>query len=50
MPTDVMLKGDGSIWVTVYGNNGIHPRKITQTQVLELIYKAIQHGMITISI
>ena len=37
MPTDVMLKGDGSVWITVHGNDGVRPRKITQEQVLKLI-------------
>lgn len=40
LPTDVMLKGDGSIWITTYGNNGVPARKITQQEVLEIIYRA----------
>ena len=50
MPTDVMLKGDGSIWITAHGNDGIRPRKIKQQEVLELIYQAIDHGNRTISV
>lgn len=50
MPTDVMLKGDGSIWITEHGNGGTQPRKIKQQEVLELIYRAIEHGNRTISV
>ena len=42
LPTDVMLKGDGSIWVAVHGNAGGTPRKLSQTEVLNLLYSAIQ--------
>ena len=50
MPTDVMLKGDGSVWITVHGNDGVRPRKITQEQVLKLIYLAKDFGDKMISI
>lgn len=50
MPTDAMLKGDGTIWVSVHGNNGIHPRKLTQQEVLTLLYKAMQFGERMISV
>jgi len=50
MPTDVMLKGDGSIWVTVHGNDGSRPRKMTQEGVLTLLYKAMKLGDRMISV
>lgn len=50
MPTDVMLKGDGTIWITEHGNAGIRPREIKQQDVLELIYRAIEYSNMLISI
>lgn len=50
LPTDVMLKGDGSIWATVHGNDGTRPRKLTQQEVLVLLYKAIRFGDRMISV
>ena len=50
MPTDVMLKGDGSIWITLHGNDGIRPLRITQEEVLKLIYAAKKFGDMMISV
>lgn len=50
MPTDVMLKGDGSIWVTTHGNAGVKPRRLTQTEVLQLVYAAMKFGERMISV
>ena len=49
MPTDVMLKGDGSIWVQTHGNE-VLPRKATQEEILKLVYTAKQFGDIMISV
>lgn len=50
MPTDVMLKGDGSIWVTTHGNAGVKPRRLTQQEVLQLVYSAMKFGERMISV
>lgn len=50
MPTDVMLKGDGSIWVKQHGNEGVTPRKLRQDEVLKIIYAAIEYGNKAISV
>ena len=50
MPTDVCLKGDGTIWVTVHGNEGIRWRPLGQHEVLEYMYKAINYSERLISI
>lgn len=50
LPTDVMLKGDGSIWVTTHGNSGTHARKLAQHEVLSLLHTAIQMGNRMISV
>jgi len=41
MPTDIYLKGDGSFWVTVHGNAGINPRKISNEEILGFVYTAM---------
>lgn len=50
MPTDVMLKGDGSIWISTHGNDGIMPRRLKQQEVLELLYAAMKAGERMISV
>lgn len=50
MPTDVMLKGDGSFWITTHGNDGGRPRKLTNEQVLKLLYSAVEFGSRMISV
>ena len=50
MPTDIYLKGDGKLWVTVHGNEGVRPRPITQEEALKLIYKAKRFGDAMISV
>ena len=50
MPTDVFLKGDGSIWTKEHGNDGVTPRKLRQDQVLKIIYTAIEHGNQAVSV
>ena len=45
MPQDVCLKGDGSIWIKPYsenGNNGVDFRKASQEEVLKFMFKSIQ--------
>ena len=43
MPSDVMLKGDGSIWIVTHGDT--KPHKISQQKAIELIYTAIHRSM-----
>jgi hypothetical protein len=51
MPADVALKGDGSIWTTTHGNEGsVRLKKLTQEQVLRLIYTAKEFGERMISV
>lgn len=50
MPTDVMLKGDGSLWVTSHGNDGARPRKLSEQEALKLIFTAKQFGERMISV
>jgi len=50
MPTDVMLKGDGTIWVTSHGNAGVKPRQLSQEEVLKLVYSAMKFGERMISV
>jgi len=50
MPTDVMLKGDGTIWITKHGNDGLAPRRATQTEIMTLLYKAINFSNVMISV
>lgn len=48
MPSDVMLKGDGTIWVV--SHQDLKPRKMTQYDVLKLLHTAIQRSGQLISI
>lgn len=49
MPTDVVLKGDGTIWVVDPGN-GTHLRPVKQQVVLELLYTALNFSNRMISV
>jgi hypothetical protein len=48
MPSDVMLKGDGTLWTVTHGDT--RPRKITQQDALKLLYTAIQRAAQLVSI
>jgi hypothetical protein len=48
MPSDVMLKGDGSLWVVNQGDT--RARKISQQDALKLIYTAILRSNQLISV
>ena len=48
MPSDVMLKGDGSLWTVSHGDT--RPRKISQQDALKLLYTAIQRAGQLVSI
>lgn len=50
MPREVILKGDGSIWVADHGRQDALYRKLTQEQVLLRIHSAIQFGNKMISV
>ena len=50
MPREVMLKGDGSIWIVDQGAPTFKPRKISKQEAIEIIHRAIRHGEITISV
>ncbi|MCK5606140.1 hypothetical protein KAR91_29850 [Candidatus Pacearchaeota archaeon] len=50
LPTDIMLKGDGTFWVQLHGNDGIRPRKATQEEILKIVYKAMKTSERMISI
>jgi hypothetical protein len=49
MPTDVALKGDGTIWIVDPGN-GTYLRKVTQQAVLELLYTALNFSNRMVSV
>lgn len=42
LPTDVVLKGDGTFWISVHGNDGVKLRPATNEQILKYLYIAIQ--------
>ena len=48
MPSDVMLKGDDTLWIVSHGDT--RPRRISQQDALKLLYAAIQRAGQLVSI
>lgn len=50
MPTEIWLKGDGSIWITTHGNQGLSPRMVTKEELIYFVQKGINAGNRMISV
>ena len=50
LPTDIYLKGNGEIWATLHGNEGVRPRKLTKEEVISYLWAGIDAGNKMISI